>query len=95
MHDPRTPSIDTGFLRMENDHRQSVANDSTKGVDYLGNSFTGVGCLRMADNPGTSSVSSGTSSGDSSLEHRQQLLAQQSRRPMSILNNCWNLENME
>ena len=41
--DPRTLSTTIGFSRMENDPGQSTTNDTTKGVDDVEASSTGVG----------------------------------------------------
>ena len=79
MGDIRAPLIASGFFKMENDPGQSAINDTTKGVDDLGTSSTGVGCLTVVYDPGTSSVSGGISPRDSSLEHYHQLLVVQQR----------------
>ena len=51
MGDARTPSITADVFRMENDPGKSITNDTTEGVDTLGASSTGIGCLTVVDVP--------------------------------------------
>ena len=81
-------TIANGFSRIENDSRKWTTNDTTKGLDGIGASSTGVGYLTVVDDPETSSSSDGISYWDSSLEHYHRLLMD-IRKLLKTHSNHW------